>query len=268
MPLLIGYDVESLDVAVIEKAVKGIIKVHTELEAHATLFLLGKSVEAGLEYIKLLLDYKGLFDLQQHTYSHVLLKTVLQPDYRKGEGVRLVRAGSLEAIKEDVKKASELLEQVLNVKPLGLRGPWGYYRGLSDRPDILEVLHDLDIRFTSTHARDANDWQPVPFDVQPYWYTVQGFPDVLEIPVQGWQDCIWRDYHGWEKRREFITYLCSCLDQVKERNLVWGFATHDWSSVRGDPEMEIMRELIVYAQEKGIEINTYRDYYERQKLKI
>ena len=37
-------------------------------------------------------------------------------------------------------KASFLLKKYLNVDCIGLSGPYGYYRGLSDRPEILLIL--------------------------------------------------------------------------------------------------------------------------------
>lgn len=32
----------------------------------------------------------------------------------------------------------------------------------------------------------------VPF-LQPYWYDCHGLSDVLEIPIHGWHDCVYRD---------------------------------------------------------------------------
>lgn len=58
----------------------------------------------------------------------------------------MIKGGNLPQIEEEVEKTKELLKKYLNVECIGLRGPWGYYRGLSDRPDILEILYNLGIR--------------------------------------------------------------------------------------------------------------------------
>ena len=69
-----------------------------------------------------------------------------------------------------MRKTSALLAEHLGVQCIGLTGPWCYYRGLRDRPDILQVLWEEGIRFTRTDGRNERDWHPVSLDLQPYWY--------------------------------------------------------------------------------------------------
>ena len=136
-----------------------------------------------------------LFDLQQHTYSHQLLKTVHIDD---GKSIRVVRGVSPEETRQEVRKTTELLRTALGVECIGITGPWCYYRGLRDRPDILQVLWEEGIRFTRTDGRNEHDWHPVAIDLQPYWYDALGFPDILEIPIHGWHDCVIRgEVLGW-----------------------------------------------------------------------
>jgi hypothetical protein len=42
---------------------------------------------------------------------------------------------------------------------------------------------------------------------------------------------------------------------------------HDWSSIRADPQMRATEALILYAQEQGLRITSYRAYYEACKCK-
>lgn len=73
--VLIGYDTESGAVSeassrplsIFKKSMESIKRIHVKLEAPATIFLVGKTLIAGAKYIKGLLDYPDLFDLQQHT---------------------------------------------------------------------------------------------------------------------------------------------------------------------------------------------------------
>lgn len=265
--LLIGYDVESQDLS--GSATKHFLDVaprlHEQLNAPCTFFICGKTLEINSEKFKeTKAQYGDLIDFQQHTYSHVLLKTVFQENEN---GKTMFRGGTLEQIREEVKKTSELLKEHLNVDCIGLTGPYGYYRGLQDRPDILEIIYELGIRFTRTFARNEHDWQPLAFEVQPFWYDVQGFPDMLECPVQGWQDCILRDSIGWDNLSSYLDALKKNLDYIAEHNLVWGYAQHDWSSIREDPEMSVTRAMIEYAKSIGVEIKSYSQFYKERLLK-
>jgi len=255
--LLIGYDVESQDSEITKVFLKKVKEVHKIFKVPCTIFLVGKTLEKNIDYCQDLSENK-LFDFQQHTYSHVLLKTVVMEIEGK---VEVIKGGSLPQIEEETKKTKELLKKYLNIECIGLRGPWGYYRGLSDRPDILEVLHNLGIRFTSTYGRNERDFQPVDFRVQPFWYGPQGFSDILELPMQGWIDVYLRDKYGWANIDSYLKHIKRDLDYIFQRNLVWGYCQHDWSSIKNDSEMTMTREIIEYALKKGIKIISYQGYY-------
>lgn len=259
--LLIGYDVECAGEPQVTRAFLERARiVHSELEAPCTLFVLGQVVEQCADDIMPLRD-TGLFDLQQHTYSHVLLKTVCMDD---GEGMKVVRAGTVEQVEEEIERANAVLHERLGVSCLGLTGPWGYYRGLMDRPDLLEVVHRQGIRFLRTYARNERDFQPVPFEVQPFWYEPQGFGDVLECCIHGWQDVHWKMLYGWENLRGYLEHLYACLDYVAERDLIFSYGSHDWSSTREDPEMSVVAGFIRRAQARGFRVMSYADFYAEQ----
>lgn len=260
--LLIGYDVENVgDREVTAAFLRTAKSLHNELSAPCSLFIVGKVIEANEKDLAVVAD-DPLFDFQSHTYSHVLLKTVCMDD---GEKVQIVRGGSLEQLVEEIRLPVVLLREKFGKACLGLTGPWGYYRGLSDRPDLLSLLHLAGIRFTRTWARDEKDFQPVAFETQPFWYEPQGFPDILEFPVQGWQDVHWKMKHGWEDIEGYTNHVLECLDYVAAQDLTWCYGTHDWSSTRNDPEMTVLRALIEGARGKGMEILSYLDYYRREK---
>ena len=259
--LLIGYDVETQDIN--SEATKQFLKVapqlHRELNAPCTFFICGRTLENNVEeFKKVKAEYGDLIDFQQHTYSHVLLKTVFQENEH---GKTLFRGGTLEQIREQVKRPIELLKENLAVDCIGLTGPYGYYRGLLDRPDILEIIHEFGIRFIRSYARNEYDWQPLSFEIQPFWYEVQGFPDILECPVQGWQDCIMRGEIGWDNRDGYLNHIKQDLDYIAENDLVWGYAQHDWSSIRDDADMSITRGIIEHAHKIGVELKSYLQFY-------
>ena len=134
--MLIGYDVEwrgsePVTEAFLERA----RSLHHRLGVPATLFI-GQTLERCLPHFRGFVD-DPLFDLQQHTYSHQLLKTVYIED---GRSVRVMPGVAPEATRQEVRQTSRLLREHLGVECTGLTGPWCYYRGLRDRPDILQVL--------------------------------------------------------------------------------------------------------------------------------
>lgn len=257
--LMIGYDVESSQgPETVSRFLGKVEEVHSEFEAPSTFFIVGKVAENCWEELAELRDRCDLFDYQQHTYSHVLLKTVCMDD---GKDITLVKAGSLEEIEEEVSRTNRILKERLGVDCWGLTGPWGYYRGLCDRPDILEILSRNGIKFVRTWGRNEKDYQPVPLDVQPFWYEVQGFPEIMEFPIHGWQDVHWRNVNGWERTREYLNFLKKTVEIVAERGLIWSHGTHDWSSIKEDAEMSVIRGLLEHAGERGLRFMDYKSFY-------
>ncbi|GAH69512.1 unnamed protein product, partial [marine sediment metagenome] len=103
----------------------------------------------------------------------------------------------------------------------------------------------------------------MPFEIQPFWYEPQGFPDILEFPFQGYIDCVWRDIHGYDKTEEYLNLVKTEIDYIVEKDLSWSYAQHDWSSIKGDPKMIVTKTIIEYALEKGVNIISYSDYYKK-----
>jgi len=268
--LLMGYDVENyldpclkknLDWQVTRRFLSRMRRVHEDLNVPCTLFICGLLLEES-DVLKALQDLAGsqLFDLQQHTYSHQRLKTVVQND---GEMVVVFRGASLEEIQKEVIRTNKLFEERLGIHCRGICGPYGYYRGLMDRLDILKVLHEAGIRFTRTYLRNENDWGPLSIKVQLLTYGPQGFPQILEIPSQGGQDIIYFRANGWDKREEFLHYNKTIVDEIAQKDLAWSVCQHDWTSCQKDSEMDYTRRLLRYAQSKGITVTSHRVYYEK-----
>src|SRR5207247_6641938 len=80
----------------------------------------------------------GLFDVQQHTFSHVPFKDIV---YSPAPGlVGTIPAAPREALVEELAFTSRLIRDHLGGECVGLRTPFGYHRGLRDRPDLLEIV--------------------------------------------------------------------------------------------------------------------------------
>lgn len=268
---LMGYDVESylgtdgsVDPQVTLNFLKQARKVHQELKAPCTLFVCGRLLEDPhiLEALQGLSEPKGLFDLQQHTYSHQRLKTVVRDD---GKAITVFKGASLEKIREEVEGTNQIFKEKLGHACTGITGPYGYYRGLMDRPDILEILYKAGIRFTRTYLRNEKDYGPLSIHVQPFTYELQGFPEILEIPAQGWMDIMYLRAYGWN-REAFLNYGTEIIDTIVEQNLTWNMCQHDYTACCDDPSMDFTKRLLSYAQSKGVTITSHSDYMRRRLM--
>jgi peptidoglycan/xylan/chitin deacetylase (PgdA/CDA1 family) len=273
--LLIGYDVEAcaigeglaclgahglgeaIDRTSTAKALDIIRRNHETHDVPATLFVCGRTLVHNVGVLEQFVDHP-LFDIQQHTYSHTLLKN----DHWKG-GTFL--ASPPEAIDQEIRQTSEALHRLLGVECIGLRTPHGYHLGLTDRPEMLAVLQERGIKFVSSWARNAQGVNPTPLSVQPFWYAEQGFPDLLEIPFQHWLDGTWFEEYGIERGTEFADVLRQAIDEIVRDDLVYGACFHDWAQLRyREAETGWVRSLMEYAQANGVETLSYRQYYLRE----
>lgn len=236
------------------------IRLHDTFQIPCTAFILGQTLLENADVIKKLLD-EPLWNIEQHTFSHVPFRTVRPSE----ELHKSVEGESLEIIEKDISSANVLLGNILGIQCKGLCAPKGYFRGLKYRKDILEIVASNGLKFVRSYGRNEEDWQPVPFEIQPFWYEEEDFPDILEIPGQGWQDTIWRRVYGWNNREDFIQYLKGSVDYVVRNRLVWSCVFHDWSCVREDLNLTIMKEFFEYAMGKGARFMSHLEFYEMMK---
>jgi peptidoglycan/xylan/chitin deacetylase (PgdA/CDA1 family) len=281
--LLIGYDTESaavgeglarfigpkvpqyraaLDPDTTRRGVALLQRLHEELEAPCTFFVCGRTLLHALDAFEPLAA-SPLFDIQQHTYSHVVFRDV-RYQAQGAEHEAVLPETPHVALREELRLTSELIRKYLGRECIGLRTPFGYYRGLRDRPDLLEIVRDTGHRFVTSWGRNENNGNPTPFDVQPFAYAEEGFPDVFEIPFQFWLDGIWFDVNGYDQGAGFRRALEEAIDVVAERDLVFATAFHEWVAVVANEEgTGWIRGLIERARERGVEVTSYADYWAR-----
>jgi peptidoglycan/xylan/chitin deacetylase (PgdA/CDA1 family) len=256
---LIGYDVESKDPVLTRAFLETARRVHEELELPCSLFVAGRTLRHSPAAFAALLGHP-LFDLEQHTDTHLPLKTVYQDTAR---GITVVRGGQVGSVWADVAAAQRTFQKLLGFRPLGLTAPYGYYRGLCDRPDLVSVLVEEGIRFLRSWGRNAQDWQPTP-PFRPFSLAPLGFPEVWEYGMHGWQDCLLREQLGWTDLDGYFTSVRADLDRVLAEDGVFSYCQHDWSSLRADPDLQLTRRILSYVRERGMRVVSYRaDYAER-----
>src|SRR5579885_357392 len=171
--LLIGYDTEAaavgeglarfigptvpqyraaLDPDVTRRGVALLSRLHRELDAPCTFFVCGRTLLHAMDAIEPLAGV-DLFDIQQHTYSHVVFRDVR---YRAegAEAEAVLPETPAVALREELRFTSDLIRRYLGRECVGLRTPFGHYRGLRGRPDLLEIVRDTGHRFVSSWGRN------------------------------------------------------------------------------------------------------------------
>ena len=127
----------------------------------------------------------------------------------------------LEVIRQEIRQTSAAIEEKLGEKPQGFRTPGGFDGGLSDVPEVQDVLKDEGFRFASANYHYPVDrlvrHQPTEVleaafraslvKLQPYRYP----NGLLEIPLMGITS-IWAFRHMDLDRWEFIDLIKSGVD--------------------------------------------------------
>jgi hypothetical protein len=167
-------------------------------------------------------------------------------------------------LREELGITSELVRKYFGHECVGLRTPFGYYRGLRDRSDILGIVAETGLRYVTSWGRNEQNANPSPLEVQPFRYTEEGYPGLLEIPFQFWLDAIWFDLNGWGNGEEFGRVLERAIDEVAETDAVYGACFHDWAVVAADEERTgWIRHAIEHARKRDVEVLSYTDYWRR-----
>jgi hypothetical protein len=274
--VLMGYDTERYEEPeVTSHFLRVMPQLHRELQVPCTLFLLGKVIEQHAKEIEPLVG-DPLFDLQQHGYGHRPFKTYLMdlrqmPDeefnavsfFRGRPRIQMHRGIKPEEIVEEVTKTQSLLRERLGVTNIGITCPFAYYQGLLDRPDLTDLLYGLGIRFVRSWGRNYWGWCPTPFEEQPFFYTLHGHDDMMEFPMQGWHDTLWKMQHGFTDIDGYVELLKQGLAEVMAHDYTWGFLAHDWSSIKEDPQMTGIRAFLKHAKEQKVPFMTYAVYYHK-----
>ena len=271
--ILLGYDVETASQST-AGFLEGAAILHAEHDVPWTIYLTGKTVEAFPDPVRQAVN-NPLLTICQHTYNHMLLKSVYMTP---GDGKPVhdsfpnffKQGGSLEELRDEITRTQQLIRDLIGIECHGLTGPWGYYRGLVDRPDLLQILQDNGIRWIRAYARDHRDCQPTPFTAQPFFYADQGFPDILELGIQGYQDDFYWD--RFDDRRhgpEYRDYLYAMLDEVAANGWVWNLCSHDHGTHTREAfdatKGKWIGEMISRAKDLGIRFLSPSQLYEEMR---
>jgi len=267
--ILLGYDVETASENT-DGFLAGAEILHDKHEVPWAAYITGQTLETRTDAILKVRD-SPLLTICQHTYSHMLLKSVyMEPgdgkDVHGQSPNAFIKGGSLGEVREEITKTQALIRDLLGLECEGITSPCAYYRGLVCDPEILQILQDNGIKWVRSDGRDCRDCQPTPFERQPHFYTDQGFPEILELGVQGYQDNFyWARFDDRRHGETYQDYLYATLKDVTNNDWIWNLDAHD----HGTPTKEAFFEtkgkwlegLIVRAKDVGIRFAAPGDVY-------
>src|SRR4029078_8885699 len=152
---------QALEPEACREALQLLTEVHADVGVPATLFVCGGTLLHALEPVRAA-GAAGLFDVQQHTFSHVPFKDIV---YSPGPGlVGTIRASPPEALLEELAFTSRLIGELVGGDVVGVRTPFGYYRGLRDRPDLLEIVRATGLRYVTSWGRHEQNGNSTPWE--------------------------------------------------------------------------------------------------------
>ena len=243
--------------------VRAVTEVHLRHEAPASFYLVGALVEAaGTELQEILSD--PLFDVESHSFTHANLP-----------GIKDDSA----ALRHELVDSKKLIEDTFGKSVHGLTAPGGHVWGFEGEGQILDVLWEAGYRFVRTAAAGPGGTVPAPLH-QPFWYTMDGYSDLLEMPNHAWHDNIltgqpglsnWPPVIPWrypdkvaEIGFEVYEAYAPGLDYLVENDLVtYSPAFHPWSIYRVSRRAEQIDLLLSHADRVGATPCSSRQAYEQ-----
>ena len=245
-----GFSYTPERVAEFLAGVRAVAEAHLVRDAPASFFLVAKMLELAGPELRSILDHP-LFDIQCHTFTHPGLI-----------GLDEDRA----TLNYELVDAKKLIEDTFGRAVIGLTAPGGYTHGFTGHPRILEVLWDAGYRYVHSVGTGPDRTMPAPFN-QPFRYTEDGFPDLIEIPSHAWHDNIltgqpgmvrWPPDLPWGYPAEMprdasgvYQAYAPGIDYCHEQNLTYYKPIfHPWSIYRIDKQAGQIALLLNHAREK------------------
>lgn len=268
-----AYDVEMPGACL--TACKRIVEVHKQHQMPGTFFITGLVLEDDGTEFKRLLDDTDLFEVATHTYSHKLFRDhpVCGP------------ASPLNEIREEIFKGKQLVEDVFERECVGLRPGCCFEDGFKHAPEIVDLIQQSGLRYTSSQAWGPFCTCPAPV-VDAYTYKDEGFESIWEFPGHGWHENVLKGHNATPGRLllwppiypefELSGYVQTPQEEFDVHkffidkahsgassyaSLVW----HPWSLGKFDPEMRMLDLLFSYTRSQGLEADTFKGLLARRQ---
>ena len=230
-------------------------KIAAENGVRLHFFLVGRVLEQ--DSISWLHDIHEMgHAIGNHTYDHVnlLATTPPQTQFRFSRSPWLIRDKTVsEILRENIRLTEIALQQRAGIKQTGFRTPGGFNQGLSERPDLQNLLLELGFSWVSSKyprhlaKRDPQGVGQTTFDnivqsqtdAQPFKYK----SGLIEVPMSPISDVNAFRSNFWTLD-EFIQAVSLCVEAVIEKKQVYDFLCHPSCLVVEDPEHKTLQTII------------------------
>ena len=190
-----------------------------------------------------------------HTYDHIFLKAAKAEElqFRVRRAPWLVGSKTVpEFIRDNIAVTTRAMQERAGITPNGFRTPGGFGNGLSDRPDLQQMLLDLGFTWVSSKYPAHHSGRPkeVPGEevfadivraqkeAQPFAYP----SGLIEVPMSPISDVTAFRSNYWQ-REYFLRAIRESVTWAIETGAVFDFLAHPSCLVVEDPRLESI-ELI------------------------
>jgi peptidoglycan/xylan/chitin deacetylase (PgdA/CDA1 family) len=258
-----------------------VARLNALMDSHGagrTFFLLGAHLDEAVEQLgaervrEALQPSNPLVEIAQHTYNHPTIANIkTRPDKKPITAEQLV---------EELRKADEAINRHLSAKAVGLRTPLGYAKGLQEHAAVLDALKGSGLIYVSASLRDK-EWginAPLVEDGeirQPFVYS----NGLVEVPSHGWQDTAFTGTSKTVGTENYPTTIDGIFEHYRDialeaeriskeggKIVCVGLCMHPWAMRIYDPKLEVVKRLLDFSAEHGIEGAKYLDATKDAKL--
>ena len=253
---LLRYDTERGNPEVMKGFLETVLEVHRSHQIPATLFCTGSALRRReMEFRAFYQEVKDdvLFDIQDHSYSHVGL------GYERGEPITVLKA--------DYEKSFAIHERLFGKRPIGIAmcGTSGKNgNGLSGF-DVTEKSRAELTMVASLGVRMINSFLTGVSRSKSFInYGSLGHPEIMGFPF-GYSDTVWMD------RREHGAPLEYILGEIRKRaqkHQPMPLMLHDWVAWTraGDRELTHVKRIVDAARKAGYRLVTHVDCLRNKDL--
>lgn len=198
-----------------------------------------------------------------HTYDHVHLKakTPQGVQYRFHRAPWLVEGRAVpEVLRHNIRLTEIGLKQRCGIQQAGFRTPGGFSNGLSDRPDLQQMLLDLGFTWVSSQYPPCEVGEPnqTPVDsvfdnirqaqsaAQPFTYPT----GLIEVPMSPMSDVHAFRTLRW-RRQDYLRAIRVAVEWAIETGGVFDFLAHPSCLLVEDPDLEAIHLICDRVQQAG-----------------
>ena len=255
------YQKGNLDEATKQYSVQA-AKIAQSFGAHIHFFCVARVLEqANIDWLQDIAQ--AGHPIGNHTYDHVnvLAKRPIDTQFRFQRAPWLIAGKTVpQILKHNIHMATVALKTRAGITPNGFRTPGGFYAGLSQRPDVQQLLVDEGFDWVSAkyprHLYSKAGQRPTAeiFDdivraqsqAQPFLYP----SGLIEIPMSPISDVGAFRTSRW-KLSEFLLSIRRCVNWAIDTGGVFDFLCHPSCLVVEDPKFEAVKLICRLARDAG-----------------